>query len=177
MRLKMLDLFKGGEATYLIASDVAARGLDIPAVSHVFNYDVPTHAEDYVHRIGRTGRAGRKGSAITLFTREDGKYIDAIEKLINRKIDVTKTYITSKDISSDKEEKAASKLRSKNNDKGEQKGERKGLAAFSKNKKEKKKASNAPHSTNKPAQKETSLNNAPVGFGENIPAFMKDAME
>ncbi|MEC8414097.1 MAG: DEAD/DEAH box helicase, partial [Pseudomonadota bacterium] len=98
MRLRMLNRFKDGEATYLIASDVAARGLDIPAVSHVFNYDVPTHAEDYVHRIGRTGRAGRKGSAITLFTKEDGKYIDAIEKLINRKIDVSKTNITPEDI-------------------------------------------------------------------------------
>ncbi len=107
MRLRMLNRFKDGEATYLIASDVAARGLDIPAVSHVFNYDVPTHAEDYVHRIGRTGRAGRKGSAITLFTKEDGKYIDAIEKLINRKIDVSKTNITPEDIPSDKDEKAA----------------------------------------------------------------------
>ena len=125
MRLKMLDRFKGGEATYLIASDVAARGLDIPAVSHVFNYDVPTHAEDYVHRIGRTGRAGRKGAAITLFTKEDGKYIDAIEKLINRKIDVTKTNITPEDIPSDKEEKAASKPRRKNDDKGDKKGKRK----------------------------------------------------
>ena len=125
MRLKMLDRFKGGEATYLIASDVAARGLDIPAVSHVFNYDVPTHAEDYVHRIGRTGRAGRKGAAITLFTKEDGKYIDAIEKLINRKIDVTKTNITPEDIPSDKEEKAASKPRRKNDDKGDKKEEKK----------------------------------------------------
>ena len=118
MRLKMLDRFKGGEATYLIASDVAARGLDIPAVSHVFNYDVPTHAEDYVHRIGRTGRAGRKGAAITLFTKEDGKYIDAIEKLINRKIDVSKTNITPEDIPSDKAEKSASKPRRKTEDEG-----------------------------------------------------------
>ncbi|ERL47250.1 ATP-dependent Clp protease proteolytic subunit protein [Candidatus Micropelagos thuwalensis] len=181
MRLKMLDRFKGGEATYLIASDVAARGLDIPAVSHVFNYDVPTHAEDYVHRIGRTGRAGRKGAAITLFTKEDSKYIDAIEKLINRKIDVTKTNITPEDVTSDKEEKAASKPRRKNDDKGDkkgrEKGERKGLAAFSKNKKEKKQASNAPRSTNKPVQKETRANKAPVGFGENIPAFLKNAPE
>ncbi|MEC8535486.1 MAG: DEAD/DEAH box helicase, partial [Pseudomonadota bacterium] len=146
MRLKMLDRFKGGKATYLIASDVAARGLDIPAVSHVFNYDVPTHAEDYVHRIGRTGRAGRKGYAITLFTKEDGKYIDAIEKLINRKIDVTKTNITLEDIPSNKEKKAASKPPRKNDDKGDkkgsEKGERKGLAGSFKNKKEKKQASN-----------------------------------
>ena len=87
MRLRMLDQFKSGEATYLIASDVAARGLDIPEVSHVFNFDVPTHAEDYVHRIGRTGRAGRTGSAFTLATRNDAKYVDAIEQLIERTID------------------------------------------------------------------------------------------
>jgi superfamily II DNA/RNA helicase len=86
MRLRMLDQFKNGDATYLIASDVAARGLDIPAVSHVFNYDVPTHAEDYVHRIGRTGRAGRSGAAFTLATRNDTKYVDAIEKLIEQAI-------------------------------------------------------------------------------------------
>ena len=70
----------------LIASDVAARGLDIPAVSHVFNFDVPTHAEDYIHRIGRTGRAGRSGTSITLATPADGKYLDAIVKLIQRDI-------------------------------------------------------------------------------------------
>jgi superfamily II DNA/RNA helicase len=86
MRLRMLDQFKNGDATYLIASDVAARGLDIPAVSHVFNFDVPTHAEDYVHRIGRTGRAGRSGAAFTLATRNDAKYVEAIEKLIEQTI-------------------------------------------------------------------------------------------
>ena len=86
MRLKMLDQFKTGDATYLIASDVAARGLDIPAVSHVFNFDVPTHAEDYVHRIGRTGRAGRSGAAFTLATRNDAKYVKAIEQLIEQEI-------------------------------------------------------------------------------------------
>ena len=136
---------------------------------------MPTHAEDYVHRIGRTGRAGRKGSAITLFTKEDGKYIGAIEKLINRKIDVSKTNHTPEDIPSDKEEKAVFKPRRKNEAKGDKKGERKGLAAFSKNKKEKKQANSALRSTNKPVQEETRAKNAPVGFGENIPAFLKDA--
>jgi superfamily II DNA/RNA helicase len=72
---------------YLVASDVAARGLDIPEVSHVFNYDVPIHAEDYVHRIGRTGRAGRSGKSFTIATRSDTKYVDAIEKLIGNKIE------------------------------------------------------------------------------------------
>jgi superfamily II DNA/RNA helicase len=69
-----------------VASDVAARGLDIPGVSHVFNFDVPSHAEDYVHRIGRTGRAGRKGVAISLAVPADGKYLGAIESLIEQPI-------------------------------------------------------------------------------------------
>jgi len=85
-RMETLDRFKTGGLTILVASDVAARGLDIPAVSHVFNFDVPTHAEDYVHRIGRTGRAGRSGAAITLVSPGDTKYIDAITSLIQRDI-------------------------------------------------------------------------------------------
>ena len=86
-RMAALDSFKTGEVTLLVCSDVAARGLDIPDVSHVFNFDVPTHPEDYVHRIGRTGRAGKLGTALTLVPRADQKYIDEIEKLIQRKID------------------------------------------------------------------------------------------
>ncbi|WP_374330791.1 DEAD/DEAH box helicase [Aestuariivirga sp.] len=85
-RLKTLQGFRNNEITYLIASDVAARGLDIPEVSHVFNFDVPTHAEDYVHRIGRTGRAGREGAAFTMVSKEEGKYLKAIEQLIKKEI-------------------------------------------------------------------------------------------
>jgi superfamily II DNA/RNA helicase len=85
-RLKMLNAFRANEVTYLIASDVAARGLDIPEVSHVFNFDVPIHAEDYVHRIGRTGRAGREGQAFTMVTKEETKYLKAIEGLIKKEI-------------------------------------------------------------------------------------------
>ncbi|GGH57198.1 DEAD/DEAH box helicase [Frigidibacter albus] len=81
-RTKTLDGFRDGTLRFLVASDVAARGLDIPAVSHVFNFDVPSHAEDYVHRIGRTGRAGRKGTAYTLSTPSDEKYLAAIESLL-----------------------------------------------------------------------------------------------
>jgi len=81
-RTETLDKFRSGELQFLIASDVAARGLDIPAVSHVFNYDVPIHADDYVHRIGRTGRAGLKGAAMMLVTPADGKHLDAILKTI-----------------------------------------------------------------------------------------------
>jgi superfamily II DNA/RNA helicase len=85
-RMASLDAFKRGEVALLVCSDVAARGLDIPDVSHVFNFDVPIHPDDYVHRIGRTGRAGKSGVAITIITDEDGKHVAAIEKLI--KLDV-----------------------------------------------------------------------------------------
>jgi superfamily II DNA/RNA helicase len=85
-RMEMLKRFKNSEFTFMICSDVAARGLDIPALSHVFNFDVPSHAEDYVHRIGRTGRAGVQGHAYTIAVPEDRKYIEAIIKLIGRKI-------------------------------------------------------------------------------------------
>ena len=73
-------------SSLLVASDVAARGLDIPAVSHIFNFDVPFHADDYVHRIGRTGRAGRTGHAFMLVTRRDEKSFAAIEKLTGQPI-------------------------------------------------------------------------------------------
>ena len=81
-RMETLDKFRTGEIQFLVASDVAARGLDIPAVSHVFNYDAPIHSDDYVHRIGRTGRAGLKGAAMMLVTPADGKNYDAILKTI-----------------------------------------------------------------------------------------------
>ena len=85
-RTATLESFKRGEITLLVCSDVAARGLDIDDLSHVFNFDVPIHAEDYVHRIGRTGRAGRSGAAFTLATRADGKFLAVIEKLIGKPI-------------------------------------------------------------------------------------------
>jgi len=85
-RTAALDAFRSGEAKLLIASDVAARGLDIPDVSHVFNFDVPHHADDYVHRIGRTGRAGKTGTAYTIVGPGDGKAVAEIEKLIGQSI-------------------------------------------------------------------------------------------
>lgn len=88
VRMATLEKFKSGEIDYLIASDVAARGLDIPAVSHVFNFDVPTHSEDYVHRIGRTGRAGLEGTAITLATNAEKKYVDQIEALVKKTLPI-----------------------------------------------------------------------------------------
>ena len=86
VRTRTLDAFRAGEIAILVASDVAARGLDIPAVSHIFNFDVPFQPDDYIHRIGRTGRAGRQGHALTLVGRGQEKYLEAIENLTGKKI-------------------------------------------------------------------------------------------
>ena len=85
-RTRTLDGFRSGTLRFLVASDVAARGLDVPSVSHVFNFDVPGHAEDYVHRIGRTGRAGRDGSAIMICVPRDEKNLEDIERLVQKPI-------------------------------------------------------------------------------------------
>ncbi len=86
VRTETLDAFKANKIKLLVASDVAARGLDIIDLSHVFNFDVPIHAEDYIHRIGRTGRAGKAGRSFTIATPEDGAFVDAIVKLIGKSI-------------------------------------------------------------------------------------------
>ncbi|MFQ1700567.1 DEAD/DEAH box helicase [Loktanella agnita] len=85
-RTKTLDKFRDNDLRFLVASDVAARGLDIPAVTHVFNFDVPSHAEDYVHRIGRTGRAGRSGTAIMICNPRDTKNLEDVERLVAAEI-------------------------------------------------------------------------------------------
>ena len=92
-RLAVLDGFKSGDIKLLVASDVAARGLDVADVSHVFNFDVPSHAEDYVHRIGRTGRAGRDGRAIMFATKgkDDTKYLEAIKETTGHDIEIEET--------------------------------------------------------------------------------------
>jgi superfamily II DNA/RNA helicase len=87
-RLKSLAAFKAGEVDLLVATDVAARGLDIADLPAVFNFDVPFNAEDYVHRIGRTGRAGASGLAVTLVDRDDNRLVADIEKLIKKKLDI-----------------------------------------------------------------------------------------
>lgn len=88
VRSETLEAFKKGDITFLIASDVAARGIDVEALSHVFNFDVPINAEEYVHRIGRTGRAGREGKAFTFITPAEQSYLTAIQKLIGMEIPV-----------------------------------------------------------------------------------------
>ena len=84
--METMAKFKADEIALLVCSDVAARGLDIDDLGHVFNFDVPMHAEDYVHRIGRTGRAGKTGRSFTLASREDKKFLDAIEEITGEKI-------------------------------------------------------------------------------------------
>ena len=86
-RTKTLDGFRDGNLRILVASDVAARGLDVPSVSHVFNFDIPGHPEDYVHRIGRTGRAGREGKAISICAPRDEKALTAVESLLQKEIE------------------------------------------------------------------------------------------
>ena len=87
-RLKALDAFKKGEVDLLVCTDVAARGLDIKDVPAVFNFDIPFNAEDYIHRIGRTGRAGASGLAVTFVTRSDARLVADLEKLLKAKLEI-----------------------------------------------------------------------------------------
>lgn len=116
-RTLMLEGFKENKIQLLVASDVAARGLDIPDVSHVFNFDVPIHAEDYVHRIGRTGRAGRSGKAFTLVEKASRKYLDAIEAMIQTKLDVLGDVPVENSASDDDAKSGGRKRRSRGGDK------------------------------------------------------------
>ena len=110
-RMASLDAFRNDQVQLLVCSDVAARGLDIPDVSHVINYDAPHHSEDYVHRIGRTGRAGKSGAALTIVTRADARSIEEIEKLIARKIDYAPDFEGPAEAEADVEEAPARKSR------------------------------------------------------------------
>ncbi len=168
-RMAMLQSFRDGKIQLLVASDVAARGLDIPDVSHVFNFDVPIHAEDYVHRIGRTGRAGRAGSAFTLVTRKETKSVQAIEKLIDKKIDWQDAGLKSlEDDAGEQEPPKGRSRRGASSERGE-KRERASSAG-------KKTAEKAATNDNKTKRGRRSRDNddlpTPIGFGDEIPAFM-----
>jgi superfamily II DNA/RNA helicase len=119
-RTATLDAFRNGTIAFLAASDVAARGLDIPAVSHIFNYDVPVHPEDYIHRIGRTGRAGREGFAAMLVTPKDRKALKAIEAMLRQEI----PWLDGASTSSAPEEPAETETSERGNGRGRRRGGR-----------------------------------------------------
>jgi ATP-dependent RNA helicase RhlE len=127
-RTKTLDSFREGNLRILVASDVAARGLDVPSVSHVFNFDVPGHAEDYVHRIGRTGRAGRSGKAMTICSPRDEKAFEAVEALIQKEITRLENPVAKKtaedDVKEAKSEDKPKRTRSRRSDKTEKKADK-----------------------------------------------------
>lgn len=128
-RLKELARFKAGEINILVASDVAARGLDIKGVSHVFNFDTPWHPDDYVHRIGRTGRAGAKGRAFTFVADEDAEAIANVEKLTGAKVPVfgksdVRVELVEKAASAEVEEALREEKRSRRRDDDDDRSER-----------------------------------------------------
>jgi len=128
LRTKTLDSFRKGDLTLLVASDVAARGLDIPDVGHVFNFDVPHHADDYVHRVGRTGRAGRSGEAYLLLSAADEKNYDKVVKLIKKDPAVLELDIDYSDLSENPgdsgRERTRSSPRGRSGGRGEERGSR-----------------------------------------------------
>jgi ATP-dependent RNA helicase RhlE len=89
-RQRAMDGFKSGKYQVMVATDIAARGIDVEGISHVINFDVPAFAEDYIHRIGRTGRAESTGDAITFVSRDENKYLLSIERFIGRQFDMEK---------------------------------------------------------------------------------------
>lgn len=192
-RMAMLSAFRDGKLKLLVASDVAARGLDIPDVSHVFNFDVPIHAEDYVHRIGRTGRAGRLGKAFTIITRSDTKYLDAIETLIAKKIDWLDGDLSTLAQEEETDDKPRRGKNSKDKNKRSDKDRKSAKKAASdavvedaeveKPRQERKEAIKVENfeRKNRPQEPRERARNwrreddepSPVGFGDDIPAFMK----
>ena len=170
LRTETLEKFKNGDIKILVASDVAARGLDVPTVSHVFNYDVPNHSEDYVHSIGRTGRAGRKGETVMLVSRLDEKNYDEILELINAKsieeIEIKGIENFPKDGGKYKRNNSHSAPRKEKRDNRKKAPKRikENTTATTNNKKELNQYGKV-ESTNKSGETE--------GFGGNIPAFFK----
>ena len=168
-RLQVLDQFKKGEVKLLIASDVAARGLDIAAVSHVFNFDVPTHAEDYVHRIGRTGRAGREGHAFTMAanTDDDRKYVSYIEKLIDKPIPVLEGYEPF-----EKQDAAEKKSRSGGRKSSPRGNSREDGADDQRNAKQTARRDTRSRGRGRDRDTDIDAPNTVVGMGDHVPAFL-----
>lgn len=161
-RTKTLDAFKKDEISLLVCSDVVARGIDVSGVSHVFNYDVPMNAEDYVHRIGRTGRAGETGRAITLVAPSDKKFLDNVEKLIKKPIPEMQLDAKGKADTKGKDDaKSKAETRDKKDDQLQKQDRQKGA--------DKKQASNKSNNQ----KKKPNPSNDIQGFGDDVPAFFK----
>ncbi len=188
LRTKTLEDFKTGDLKLLVASDVAARGLDIPDVSHVFNYDVPNHSEDYVHRIGRTGRAGRKGDAIMLVTRLDDKTYKAILDLIKVET-IEELEIPGLDDFPTEKSRRSSKNKKKS---GETKSARKTRDDKPKEKQTRQPSTGATNETDKPRREKSKKDaksskrsgyksdlpeNVMTGFGDTPPAFFSVSLK
>ena len=191
LRTKTLADFKDGDLKLLVASDVAARGLDIPDVSHVFNYDVPHHSEDYVHRIGRTGRAGRKGDAIMLVTRLDDKSyknvlkfikVDAIDELEIPGIEDFPTERGGRRKKGDNRKNTRSKTKPRDDDKKKRPPKKSEDKKSDTKKSVDKKASETKTSSkpNASRQRQNSKDKEKAsfsGFGDNVPAFFNTGMK
>ena len=175
-RMRTLDGFRDGSLRILVASDVAARGLDVPSVSHVFNFDVPGHAEDYVHRIGRTGRAGREGRALTICEPRDEKALAAIEALIQKDIERLENPLKKSEPKAKPEPKAEAKVETK--------------AEVSKKAEPKEKANVVELKADEPKQEKPRNNNrgrrgrgrrddepSPLGMGDHLPSFIALSFE
>lgn len=178
-RTQTLDKFKSGEVRFLVASDVAARGLDIPAVSHVFNYDIPHHADDYVHRIGRTGRAGREGEAVSIAAPGDEKSLSAVEALIGSKIELA-DFSKSKPAAAEQPKPAAAE-QPKAEDAAEEKAQPKSDKPRGKRGGRGRKKDSAPSentapqkSDGKPSRKSGDGGKI-LGFGDDVPAFFHNS--
>lgn len=180
-RTAVLDGFRAGAIKILVASDVAARGLDVSEVSHVFNYDVPSHAEDYVHRIGRTGRAGRSGCTFMIATPYDAKYLEAVRELIKNQIDEIEFDVGQNDEPVVQSRPSNARNDGRTNDrsgKGRPEKSDRPQKTFDRERSDKKPASSENPRAQKPAQKPAPRNNDSFedrqvkGFGDNAPSFM-----
>lgn len=178
-RMETLERFRNGDVQFLVASDVAARGLDIPAVSHVFNYDAPIHADDYVHRIGRTGRAGRKGAAMMLVTPADDRYYTSILKTIGAEeipaLDFSKFF--EENPVSDTRRRRSSPKATEGKERRREKPEQKSAPDAT----ETQPTDNAPKPKRKrndsaPSRRRESQPEKVVGLGDHVPAFITRAV-
>ena len=174
-RSETLASFRDGKVQFLVCSDVAARGLDLPEVSHVFNFDVPVNPEDYIHRIGRTGRAGRSGRAFTFVTAEDFKAMAAIEKMIGKKIPEAAEFSVSMDEPPPEKRRRRHRggaRRGHGRTDGEKRVEEKPSTDVRAEEKKPVRRESAPKKGAKPERTHNRAEQKKTAFGDSLPAFM-----